>query len=309
MKHYLLVLLSIICLLPVGCIKDDWSKCDNVIIYFRYLADGDEDVLSKYMDQVDLYVFDDNNRVVDKRQYGHGQLVNSGTAPSFRLPAGHYTVVAVGNAKGRTEVVNLDSRDFETISIQHPDWNTAEKVDGHDKNYLAKKEIDVPDNNRRLRDTLTLYSAHIDVAVEIYGLERQESKNGEGFPYELTFEKANAQTSFNNNIKEAGKETCSPELIYDEKYKCYRTNNLALFRMDKDGQLNPQLCEHVLLLKEKNTGNELARIDIYDYLNKNSEYIDVTKQEALLPISIKFNSIGVTIGIPEWVIEDIKPEF
>lgn len=79
--------------------------------------------------------------------------------------------------------------------------------------------------------------------------------------------------------------------------------------MDHDGELSHELCEHILVLKDKRTGEELVRGSIYNYLQHNTEQIDVTKQEALLPISIKFSSIGVTVEVPEWVIEDIKPEF
>ena len=309
MKHYVLVLLSVICLLPAGCIKDDWSDCDNVIIYFRYLADGDKDVLAQYMDQVDLYVFDENNRIVDVRRYNHEQLAGFKATPSFRLPAGHYKVVALGNAKERTEVVNVDSHDFGKMFIQHPNWGTSEKVNGHDDNYMTQKVIEVPGNNQRLQDTLTLVSAHIDVAVEIFGLERPAGTRAEDIPYELSFENSNAQTSFNNEINEAEKGTCYPDLVYDEERRCYRTDDCALFRMDREGELVQDYCEHILVLKDKRTGEELVRDNVYEYLRRNADQIDVTKQEALLPISIRFKSVGVTVEVPEWVIEDIKPEF
>lgn len=309
MKHYVLVLLSVICLLPTGCIKDDWSDCDNVIIYFQYLADGDKDVLYQYMDQVDLYVFDENNRIMGIRHYDSEQLASFTATPSFRLPAGSYKIVALGNAKERTAVVNLESQNFGTIYIQHPNWGTSKKVTGHDDNYMTQKVIEVPGNNQRLRDTVTLVSSHIDVAVEIFGLQRPASTRAEDIPYELSFENSNAQTSFNNEINEAEKGTCYPDLVYDEERQCYRTDDCALFRMDREGELEHDICSHILVLKDKRTGEELLRGSIYNYLRQNAEEIDVTKQEALLPISIKFSSIGVTVEVPEWVIEDIKPEF
>lgn len=310
MKHYLFILLSVICLLlPTGCIKDDWSDCDNVIIYFQYLADGDKDVLYRYMDQVDLYVFDESNRILEKRHYNHEQLSSFSATPSFRLPAGYYKVVAVGNAKERTQVVNLDSRDFDNIFIQHPNWGTSQRVNGHDDNYMTQKVIEVPGNNRRLQDTVTLVSSHIDVAVEIFGLEKPGSTRADDIPYELSFENSNAQTSFNNEINMAEKGTCYPDLMYDAERNCYRTNDCALFRMDCEGELVQDYCSHVLVLKDKRTGEELLRGSVYNYLKRNESEIDVTKQEALLPISIRFSSVGVTVEVPGWVIEDVKPEF
>lgn len=310
MKHYVLVLLSIICLLPAGCIKDDLSECDNVIIYFRYLADGDKDVLYQYMDQVDLYVFDESNRIMGVGHYNHDQLKNFAAIPSFKLQPGRYKVVALGNAKEQTEVVNVTATDFSQIFIQHPNWGADDKVTGHDHNYLGQKEIVVPGENRHLRDTVELYSSHINVAVEIFGLERPVgSKADEDMPYELTFENSNAQTSFNNEINEAEKGTFYPNLVYDEERRCYRTDDCVLFRMDHEGDLTHDRCEHILVLKDKRTGEELVRGNLFNYLQRNADQIDVTKQEALLPISIRFSSIGVTVEVPEWVIEDIKPEF
>lgn len=49
--------------LPSSCVKEDFDDCDNVTIYFQYLADGDTDVLYKYMSKVDLYVFDEGGHI------------------------------------------------------------------------------------------------------------------------------------------------------------------------------------------------------------------------------------------------------
>lgn len=307
MKQYLISFLSVICLFMTGCIKEDLSDCDNVVIYFQYKADGDKDVLYQYMDQVDLYVFDADNHIKGVGHYTHEQLANFAAIPSFKLQPGRYKVVALGNAKEHTEVVNVTATDFNQIFIQHPNWGTADKVVNHDDNYLGQKVIEVPGDDRKLRDTVELFSAHIDVAVEIFGLEKPG--RADEIPYELTFENSNAQTTFNNEINEAEKGTCYPALVYDEERKCYRTDDLALFRMDNHGDLVTERCAHTLVLKDKRTGEELVRGSIYNYLQRNTDRIDVTKQEALLPISIKFSSIGVTVEVPEWVIEEVKPEF
>lgn len=173
----------------------------------------------------------------------------------------------------------------------------------HDDNYMGQTEIIVPDNEF-LRDTVELFSSHIDVSVEIYGLP---SAGGRAMPYELSFENSNAQTSFNNEINVAEKGTCYPQLVYDAENNCYRTDDLALFRMDEDGELAEHLCEHVLVLKNTETGEELVCQDMYDYIVSNA--IDVTKQEALLPIEIRYSSVGVSVKVPDWAIEDIKPEY
>mgnify|MGYP000886893453 FL=1 len=98
-------------------------------------------------------------------------------------------------------------------------------------------------------------------------------------------------------------------MIYDSENQCYRTQNLALFRMDSNGELSSDCCEHILVLTDKNTGQELIRGNIYNYLVRNADAIDVTKQEAELPIAIEFNGVNAEIKLPDWVIVDGKPEW
>ncbi|MFW8314736.1 FimB/Mfa2 family fimbrial subunit, partial [Klebsiella pneumoniae] len=69
-------------------------------------------------------------------------------APSFKLPQGTYSVVAVGNAYGKTQVKDINSTDLSQIYIQHPNWGTASAVDGHDHNYMGSKQITVPGSNK-----------------------------------------------------------------------------------------------------------------------------------------------------------------
>ena len=154
------------------------------------------------------------------------------------------------------------------------------------------------------RDTVTLYSSHVDVDIEITGLPAPQTR-GE-LPLSVRIENSNAQTSFNNEINLDEKGTCYPELIYDEARGCYRTDDLALFRMDHNGHLDTDCCEHELVLTDSE-GNELIRGSIYNFIKRNEEYIDVTKQEAYLPIEINFNPTEVTIKLPSWYVEDIEP--
>ena len=245
-----LILLSLVPVLTTGCIKEDMDDCENVAICFRYKADGDKDVLRQYMDKIDLYVFDANNRLVDQRTYNQDALNPAQGAPSFKLPQGTYRVVAVGNAYGKTQVKDINSTDLSQIYIQHPNWGTASAVDGHDHNYMGSKQITVPGSNKFLRDTLDLFSSHINVDIEIHGLPAPGEATRAGIPYKLNIEKSNAQTDFNNEINEDEKGTCYPELVYDSQTGVYHTNDLTLFRMDHNDVLSPVCCTHLLRLED-----------------------------------------------------------
>lgn len=301
--------------LTTSCIKEDLDDCDNVTIYFQYFADGDTDVLHQYMSKVDLYVFDENGHILDVSLYHQDELTKKGTVPSFRLQPGHrYKVVAVGNAYDHTEVVNhATETDFANIYLQDPAWSNPEiPVTNHDYNYLGQQEFMMPNQEGVMyRDTVTLYSAHIKVDVEIHGLPAPDaSRQDAGIPYQLSFENSNAQTSFKNEINLDQKGTIYPDLVYDNENQCYRTQNLALFRMDNEiGELHPDYCEHELVLVDKSTNQELVRSNLYDYLVRNADVIDVTKQEANLPISIEFHGVNAEIKLPDWVIVNGKPDW
>ena len=320
MKHWKNIVLPLL-LVPVlvtGCIKDDFDDCDNVTIYFQYLADGDEDVLYRYMDKVDLYVFDEGGHILGSGTYNQEQLSSFAAVPSFKLtPGRRYQVVAVGNAYDATQVVNLDATSFDDIFIQHPNWGTGEAVTEHDHNYMGQQVFQMPEGEFVVyRDTVTLYSSHIDVDIRVTGLPApaeaasmlgvQTRAEGD-LPIRLRIENSNAQTSFNNEINQGETGTIYPELSYDEETGAYRTaDDFCLFRMDCDGELDANCCDHTLVL-ETADGQELVRGSIYDYLRRNEDVIDVTKQEALLPIEINFTPTQVEIKLPQWYVEDITP--
>lgn len=300
--------------LTTSCIKDDLDECHNVTIYFQYLADGDKDVLNQYMSKVDLYVFDSNGHILGVGSYNQDELTKFEAVPSFKLrPGQRYRVVAVGNPYDHTEVVNYATEtNFANIYLQNPAWSDPNvPVTNHDYNYLGEKEFVMPDQEGVMyRDTVTLYSAHVKVFVEIHGLPAPSgTRQTAGIPYQLSFENSNAQVSFNNEINLSEKGSIYPDLIYDSENQCYRTQNLALFRMDSEGELSAGHCEHTLVLTDINTGTELVRGNLYNYLVRNADVIDVTKQEAELPISIVFSEMNVEIKVPDWVIVNGKPDW
>lgn len=315
MKKYLhqLIMLLAAAVLTTGCIKEDLDDCHNATIYFRYLADGDKDVLFQYISKVDLYVFDGDGHFMEVRTYHQDGLSNSAVTPSFRLEKGkRYKMVAVGNAYDATEVENLYSADFNQIYIQYPNWKEIGHIVRQDNNYMGQIEFTMPSQEGMMyRDTVTLHSSHVDTHIEIHGLPAPAGNLREnGVPYELRIDKANAQCSFNNEINrdESAKATVYPDLIYDSEQNCYRTHQLAVFRMDYDGVLDENHCQHTLTLVEKATGKVLLdAASVYEYIRENEHELNLLKQEAMLPISIVFDQLSVEIKLPGWYVEDVEP--
>ena len=288
-------MLLTVAVLAAGCIKEDLGDCWNVSLYFQYLADGDKDVLSQYVEKVDLYVYDERDELVGQESYYQDELINFQATPHFRLEPGRYRVVTVGNAYGQTAVVNEESGDYDHIYIQHPNWGTDDVVTGHDHNYIGDCYFEIG-ADKLVRDTVTMESAHINVEVEIKGLNLN-TKAVEG--YTLVFENSNAQTSFENEVNPGAQGNCYPELFYDEATGLVKTQDLALFRLDDQ-------CEHVMKLMNAE-GKVVAEKDIDEYIRENE--IDITKAEATLRIGIEFTHLGVEIKLPDWEIVDVTPEF
>ncbi|MBQ4127884.1 MAG: FimB/Mfa2 family fimbrial subunit, partial [Alistipes sp.] len=58
-------------------------------------------------------------------------------------------------------------------------------------------------------------------------------------------------------------------------------------------------------LVDKATGEVVYTLALADFLNHFPQ-IDVSKQEVLIPIIIEFG-MGVTVTVPDWLIEDRDP--
>lgn len=296
--------------LLTGCIKESRDDCDNVAFYFRYLADGEEDVLHQYINKVDLYVFDAQERLVGQVSYNHETLENFAAFPSFRfVPGERYILVALGNAYDHTEVTNLSVGDLDQIFVQDVHWKDPLPVTTHDHNYMGKKEFVVPEGNRVMyRDTVTLYSSHINVEVRITGTNVfPPDGEGSGLPYTLDIEHSNPQINFQNVVCGEEKGTCSPVLHYDSEKKCYRTKGLTLFRIDKQGVLAHETCGHELVLRN-GLGEERIRMSVFDYLMEHPEELEkALLQEADLFVELVDNGWEIEITVPDWEIEDTTP--
>ncbi len=302
-----IIIVSAAVVLSAGCIKEDISKCGNVTLNFFYAGDNTDgtNVLTSHISKVDLYVFDAEGRFLTSWNYSQDELKDASLSISRKLDPGTYTAVAVGNAFENTEVTDLDAASLDQIYIQHPQWDgRRESVGTNDDNYIGSKTFTVPDSKEHFYETVELKSSHIDVDIIVKGLHAPVKSSA----CSIRIENANGQTSFKNETNAEQKGIYYPELEYDKGNGFYRTSGLRLFRMDKAGTLSDELCRHELVVLSSDGSEELYRMSVYDFLLENKDKLDVTRQEAVLPIEVHFQSIGVTVTVPDWYIEDIEPE-
>lgn len=290
-----------------ACIREDRSDCSNTFIRLEYLADGTESVLNEYIKDVDLYIFDKKGYRL--KSYTMTELPD-GTL-KLNLQPNEYTLITVANANKHTYIMESTTDKRESFFIQHPNWFKAgDVVETHDHNYVGEVKIKVVNRDYHHYDTLMFRSAHVNMDIQIEGLPApaQGAATRASIPYTLRIEQSNARINFYNQLSAVGEETVEPVLTYDAENQCYRTTDLALFRVDQDGVVTRASCPHQVVLLDAQ-GNELTRFSLYDYLQQNADKIDVTKQEADVPIAIKFSTLGVEIVLPGWKIEDVTPDW
>lgn len=290
-----------------ACIREDRSDCSNTFIRLEYLADGTESVLNEYIKDVDLYIFD--RKGYRLKSYTMTELPD-GTL-KLNLQPEEYTLITVANANKHTYIMESTTDKREHFYVQHPNWFCAgDVVETHDHNYIGEVKIKVVNDEFHHYDTLMFRSAHVNMDIQIEGLPApaQGAATRASIPYTLRIEQSTARINFYNQLSAIGEEIVEPALTYDAENQCYRTTDLALFRLDQNGVVTRTSCPHQVVLLDAQ-GNEMTRFSLYDYLQQNADKIDVTKQEVDVPIAIKFSTLGVEIVLPGWKIEDVTPDW
>lgn len=291
MKYVQTILMLLAALgLSQSCIKDDRADCEHVSLYFRYLADTTKNVLGQYMDQVDLYVYDDQNNLVQSRTYRRDELKDNAT-PRFRLNLGSYHVVAIGNKHDRTRLLNHTGGTFDNMMMTHPLIARADgTVPGFDANYLGYKDITIP-VDVAYTDTVDLHCSHIDVDVTIKNAVYEGSDG-----YSLVFDKAYSHTDFWNHVTEQTVKVV-PMLDYNGISNEFKTVDLNLYRFGRN-------CPMEMSVVRNATGEVVAHETMSHFLARYPR-LNFEREEIFLPIEIVFDHLGVTIQLPYWFVKDI----
>lgn len=165
MKHTLLI--SLICtLLTSCCINEDGSDCKNEYpLIFSYNGDGNTDIFQSKIENVDLYVFGQDNNLVLKQ---HIDKVDLATFQGTRLDLfpGKYRVVLWGNITPMTTIRN--EHDLAEAELATMNYYNSSTIINNDSLYYSSREIYVP-NTSMAPDTMKIVGAHIKLIINIHG--------------------------------------------------------------------------------------------------------------------------------------------
>ena len=280
--------------LASSCIGEDYSDCNNrYVVNLSYLGDSGKEIFPDKINNVRMYVFDNENTCV----YQTGLTEDEVSGRSTMLPPldeGEYRLVFLGNPH-HTAVHGLtECTGFEDIVFGSEDYWNATVVSGNDSLYLASvRQTILPFSAQGQISYNTAYFAasHYDISVEVVGVPSAPKVVLTGVsPY----------TDFNNEAAEDVETDYVLETVHDGVSKATANFNI-LRHLDH---------ENVYLKVLDDEGNEMASVNFDEFLKENSDQIDCSKNEVIIPFQIEFRSLSdVEVTLPDWWVMHVTPDF
>ena len=296
--------------LLTSCIKENMEGCERCI-EFEYLADGNTDVFPNHITSVSLYVFDENDQMVPASRLGGQNPIrleqnDLKREQGITLPLNHgkYRLVGVGNDYDKTEVYNASCGNMSQITYRHPDCLSRE-VEGNDSLYLGSKIIEIDENEVYFKDKIRFYSSHLKVSytVEGYVPEEGETRANDGY-FDLRVRNLMSETTFDQahdkNLA-SGKEVNYSPVIKLNHENGNHEGYFHILRHAKESNI-------VFDLVKRSTGEVEKSFTLTDFLNKFDMY-DVSKQEVLIPIVVRYFGADVKVTIDNWDLIEVAPGF
>ena len=296
---------TVFCLLLLGglstsCIREDLSDCFSTnTLLLSYKGDGETEIFGDKICRVEMYVFDAENRCVANGVLPPNE-VEARAAKLPQLKPGDYRIVCLGNTH-HTQVDNVASCDFSRITFADGGYFAGETVSGNDSLYYASASYTAEpyDAGREDRTQVVGFaSSHYKVSVEVAGVPA----SGQRADGTLVLELCNVSpcTDFENRA-------CGEATTYrlESKYDVGR----ALLTARANIMRHKNHEDVALCVRPASGGEPLAEVNFAEFLAMHEDVIDCTRQEVLIPIRIEFKSGSVSITVPEWYVDEVKPEF
>lgn len=273
-----------------SCIREDLSECysENKLQLVYTGNDKSNDIFQEKIGSVELYIFDAAVECVYNRALTDVELSQQEvTLP--RLLVGEYRIICVANGKN-TNVVATDGKDYSAMYFADKSYTAGEATKGNDSLYWASKNITITsDDNTEVAEFV---SSHYDVYVEVVGVEAQS---------EISIEMSglSPRTSLDENVAFGNPTTYYP-VVESNASEYTKSSTFSIMRHSDHTSVEVKLCDK--------SGGELAKVNLAEFLAANPS-IDCSLNEVTIPISFSFKLSDFVVTLPEWYIQDTKPEF
>ncbi len=291
-------LTTLLAIAATSCIREDLDECLSTNhLLLSYKGDGTTEIFPDKICRVEMFVFDAENRCVNSSLLSQHEVATR-TAMLPPLKAGDYRIICLGNTH-TTRTDGTASGDYGRMIFAAADYFDRKTVSGNDSLYYASTSYTVlPYGNGHEEadrtQTIEFASAHYDLLVEAVGIPDPDERAG-ALP----------------TLEVCGVKPCTDF----ENRACGETTDYLLETQYEAGMLSARTN----IMRHKNheavdvrlrsaAGDLLAEVNLAEFLAAHP-VIDCSKHEVLIPIRIEFKSGNITIGLPEWYIEQVQPEF
>jgi hypothetical protein len=206
-----------------------------------------------------------------------------------RLLVGEYRIICVANGKN-TDIVATDGKEYSAMYFADKSYTLGEQTKTNDALYWASHNFTVTSDDST--QVVELASSHYDVYVEVLGVDARSDIHIEmsGVLPCTTLDKNEAfgsMTTYYPAIESIAKES---KMI----------SAFNIMRHTDHSAVEVKVCDK--------SGAELATVNLAEFLAANPS-IDCSLNEVTIPISFTFSLSDITVTMPEWYIQDTKPEF
>ena len=273
----------------ISCIREDLSECYGVNkLQLSYMGDGDTEIFQQKISSVEMYIFDAAVECVYNRALNSEELSQQEvTLP--RLDIGEYRIICVANGTN-TDIVATDGKNYSTMYFADKSYTANSVTTSNDSLYWASNNIVVTADDSTT--VAQFASSHYDIYVEVLGVDSLSQ-------IEIQMSGLMPCTSLDTNVAFGTATTYRP-VVESVAAESTKKSAFNVMRHADHSAVEVKVVD--------NSGAELAKVNLAQFLAANPA-IDCTKNEVIIPISFSFKLSDFTVSLPEWYIQDTKPEF
>lgn len=283
---YNILIPVVVLLLCPACITEvDVGACNNTVIRFEYLADGQEDIFPEYISSVTYCIYDGEGGIVTQATLDKNML-DEFQGLKLRLhSAGDYSLVAWGNLGTHCELYSEEK--LSDGKVAHP----SETPGTFDRLYLGTLSFNLESVDGRHEWVAPLHSAHVTLNAYI-----QSTLSEAAGAYAIRVGKFATGVSNSGETLGPDREYC-PVFTDDIEGRIKSTTWLPRFDENTEATI-----EVFSTISESN----VASVKLSDYISANNIRITGV-EEAVIDVLISVSGTNISIKFPGWKPKPVYP--
>ena len=283
---YNILIPVVVLLLCPACITEvDVGACNNTVIRFEYLADGQEDVFPEYISSVTYCIYDGEGGIVTQATLDKNML-DEFQGLKLRLhSAGDYSLVAWGNLGTHCELYSEEK--LSDGKVAHP----SETPGTFDRLYLGTLSFNLESVDGRHEWVAPLHSAHVTLNAYI-----QSTLSEAAGAYAIRVGKFATGVSNSGETLGPDREYCP---VFTDDIEGRIKSTIWLPRFDENTEATIEVFSTI-------SESNVASVKLSDYISANN--IRVTGvEEAVIDVLISVSGTNISIKFPGWKPKPVYP--